>query len=100
MPDRESVEFRAFAGGPTRSAVFGATLREMRLGRSYGGLPLTGERETVGDGQHHGIDARVVRHLVVEGTDGDRVLVVGVGLHNPSVPEHVVDEDGAVVAHF
>ena len=54
------------------------------------------DRESVGDGQHHALHARVARHHRVEGAQRDRVRILRLVLHDVAHPQHVVDEDQSV----
>ena len=54
-----------------------------------------GDREAVGDGQHDGFDAIVGGDVVVDGADGDGVLVLDALVGHVAAPEHVVEEHDA-----
>src|ERR1700735_3206140 len=62
-------------------------------------LFLAHDGETVGDGEHHGLDARVLRDEVVELAQRLRVGVLDRFVHDSTAPQHVVEGDQYARAH-
>src|SRR6185503_4603875 len=63
--------------------------------RRAGSGELARDREPVGDREHHGLDAPIRQHALVELPDRDDVLVLLLGPHHVALPEHVVGRDQA-----
>src|SRR4051795_7042464 len=57
-----------------------------------GSVALARDRHPVADREHHGLDARVVRDMVVERSQRDGVVVGGFGIEHGTVPQDVVGE--------
>src|SRR5271156_3330502 len=62
-------------------------------------LLLTHDGETVGDGEHHGLDPRVVRDEVVDLAQRLRVGVLSRFVDDSPAPQHVVEQDESAGTH-